>query len=647
MSDPIRLNPRAAPITASDHEIRGYVEDAQAPPPPLLASIAALTGDLSLLRDDLRFDPLKMLEPDAGYTSAQLAAARELAIGALIAFRDRGSVPAPFPEASRLRTIFEWVAGEPVTDDMARLLREEIALDGDDLRAPDWTVGALAPDRDLRVAIVGAGMSGIVMGHRLAQAGVPFVILEKNADVGGTWLENSYPGCRVDIPNHFYSYSFAQTHDWPQFYSTGDVLLEYFRACVDEFGLRQHIRFETEVLGAAFDDEQQTWTVRTRAVDGTESDLVVQALISAVGQLNRPMLPDIEGHETFTGPSFHSARWDHSVDLEGKRVAIIGTGASAVQLLPQVAEEAATVAVFQRTPPWLLPVDNYMDDVSPGLRWIETHVSGYARWDRVWIMARTNEGLLPLCRVDPDWSPNDRSVSATNDFLREVLTSYYDTEFTDPDLRARVLPHYPPIAKRVILDNGSVPRTLQRDNVELVTDAITAIDEHGVVMGDGSRRDVDVIVYGTGFEASKFLTPMQISGSGGVDLHDRWAGDARAYLGITVPSFPNLFLMYGPNTNIVINGSIIYFSECEAHYIIDSIRMLLEHGARSMECRSDVHDRYNERIDAGNRSMAWGASDVNSWYKNEFGRVAQNWPFTLLEYWRQTRRADPDDYQIT
>jgi 4-hydroxyacetophenone monooxygenase len=304
------------------------------------------------------------------------------------------------------------------------------------------------------------------------------------------------------------------------------------------------------------------------------------------------------------------------------------------------------VTVWQRTPPWLLPVPTYQQDLPPGLRWLLRHVPDYARWDRLWVFARTQEGLLPMATVDPAWEPKDRSVSALNEMMRTVLTSVYEVNFPDPVLREKVVPSYPPIAKRVVLDDGTYANALQRDNVTLETTGIAEITERGLRDCHGVEHDYDVIIYGTGFQASKFLTPMRVTGSHGVDLHERWGGDARAYLGITIPGFPNLFLMYGPNTNIVINGSIIYFSECEAHYIVESVRMLLERRKRSMDCRPDRHDAYNERIDAGNRARAWGVSDVNSWYKNEFGRVAQNWPFNLFEYWRQTRVPDPDDYVL-
>jgi 4-hydroxyacetophenone monooxygenase len=640
----MRLNPSAEPIDGDDAEIRAALDDADVP--ALLTAVAQITGDLSILRDDVRPDPTRMLEPDAGYTPEQLSTARDRAAAALARYRDGGSVPAPAPDGATLHALLAFLAGGSVEDDYVPLLTEELALDGEDFRRPTWTKDEIAPDTPFTVAIVGAGMSGIAAAHRLSQVGVPYVIFEKNADVGGTWFENVYPGCRVDVPNHLYSYSFAQTGEWPEFFSSQDVLLDYFRSCADQYGVREHVRFGTEVLSADFRDGDETWVVRVRGADGAEESHEVQALVSAVGQLNRPSFPAIAGRDRFAGDSFHSAQWDDDIDLDGRRVAVIGTGASAAQFIPVVAERAAELTIYQRTPPWLIPTPNYTDELPDGLRWLLRHVPAFARWDRLWWFWRTHEGLLPMAVVDPDWQPQDRSVSAANDMVRELFTAYLQMEFPDAELFRKVLPAYPPIAKRVVRDNGIWARTLTRDNVELVTDPIAEITEKGVRTADGMEREAEVLIYGTGFQASRFLTPVKVRGRGGLDLHEWWDGEARAYLGLTVPGFPNLFLMYGPNTNIVINGSIIYFSECEAHYIVESVRMLLEAGARSMDCRRDVHDRYNERIDAANRAMAWGASTVSSWYKNESGRVAQNWPFSLLEFWQQTRDPDPSDYEF-
>jgi 4-hydroxyacetophenone monooxygenase len=630
-------------IDADDDTIRAALADSSVA--ALLPAVAQVTGDLGLLRDELRPDPARVLEPEGGLTDEQVAEAHALAFDALVRFRDAGCPAAPPPTEDDLRRLMGFVVGDENVPEYFELLEEELAPGGSDFRSPEWQKSEVAPEVPFTVAIVGAGMSGLLAAHRLQQAGVPFVIFEKNDDLGGTWFENTYPGCRVDVPNQLYSYSFVQAV-WPQHFSSQDVLLEYFRECADRFGVREHIRFGTEVVSATFDDAECTWTVRVRDRSGRDDTVEVQAVISAVGQLNRPHYPEIEGIDEFEGPAFHSAAWHHDLDLTGRRVAVIGTGASAAQFIPHVAEVADHLLVFQRTPNWLVPTPDYHDDLSDGLVWLLDHLPQYGQWERLWLFWRTHEGLLPAAVVDPDWDGDGRSVSAPNEFVRQLLKAYLEAEFAGaPELVDDVVPTYPPIAKRVIRDNGIWARTLTRQDVELVTAPIERITAKGVVVG-GEERQVDVIIYGTGFHASKFLTPMQVTGRAGADLHQTWAGDARAYLGITVPGFPNLFMLYGPNTNIVINGSIIYFSELEVRYLLGCIRMLLERGKRAVDVRPEVHDAFNERVDEANRRMAWGASAVNSWYKNQFGRVAQNWPFSLLEFWQRTRQPDPDDYEL-
>jgi len=647
--DPPTSSPFVAtvePIRASNEEIAAALDAAEVP--PLLPALAYMTGDLSLLRDDLRPDPLLAAAlPQGGLTEDQLAMARALALEVLVAFRDGGCIPGEPPSPDDLLRIMEHAVGETGLSAYLPLLSEELAVRNRDHRAPDWQRSDIAPETEFRVVVIGAGMSGILAAHRLQQADIPFVVIEKDADVGGTWLENTYPGCRVDNPNHNYSYSFAQRHDWPYHFSTQAVLHGYFRDCAEAFAIRDHVRFETEVLAAEWSDTERRWAVRTRDSSGRETTIEADAVISAVGQLNRPSYPSIEGVDSFEGPAFHSARWDHTVDLAGKRVAVIGTGASAVQFVPEIAPTAGTLTLFQRTPPWLGPTPDYHDAVAPGLRWLYEHVPSYSEWNRFWIFWRMGDAAIEAVRVDPAWDPSLGSVSGTNEFLRMALTGYLEAEFADrPDLLSRVVPTYPPGAKRMLRDNGVWARTLTRDNVSLITDSIARITPNGVVTTDGHEHVVDVSVYGTGFEASKFLAPMTVSGRGGLDLHEHWAGDARAYLGITVPKFPNLFCLYGPNTNIVINGSIIYFSECGVRYILGCLKLLLEGDHRALDVRPEVHDEFNRLVDDENRAMVWGASDVNSWYKNDRGRVAQNWPFTLLEYWQRTLAPDPGDYEL-
>jgi 4-hydroxyacetophenone monooxygenase len=270
----------------------------------------------------------------------------------------------------------------------------------------------------------------------------------------------------------------------------------------------------------------------------------------------------------------------------------------------------------------------------------------YTRWDRLWLFWRTHEGLLPAAKVDPDWQLGEESVSTANHMVRLFLTEYLRGEFPEDELFEKIVPDYPPIAKRIVRDNGVWSKTLRADNCTLVTEKIERVTEKGVRTADGVDHTFDVLIYGTGFQASRFLMPMKVTGRDGVDLHERWDGDARAYLGVVVPEFPNLFMLYGPNTNIVINGSIIFFSELEVHYMLGCIRMALEAGKRTAEVRAEVHDAYNEMIDEANSQMAWGASTVSAWYKNAKGRVSQNWPFSLLEYWQRAREPNPDEFAL-
>lgn len=632
-----------APLPADNEALEASLVDAEVL--ALLAAVAHITGDLSVLHDDLRPDPARLREPNAGLTAEQLAEARAICAGALRRFRDElHGVPAQ-PSDEQLAAIMAFSVGKPLDDRYLPLLREELAIDGD-RRAPQWTKAAVAPGREFVVGIVGAGMSGIAAAHRLQQAGVPFVAFEKNADVGGTWLENSYPGCRVDIQNHQYSYSFAQKHDWPNYYSPRSVLFDYFRQCADEFGIRQHITFEAEVTAATWIEAEQVWSLDVMTSAGPRVQRV-HALVSAVGQLNRPKLPDIEGLNTFAGPSFHSAEWRHDIALEGKRVAVIGTGASACQFIPEIAPTVGHLDVFQRTAPWLIPAERYRQPVAAGFQWLLGHVPFYAAWYRFWLFYRGGEGLIASATVDPAFPPTERSVSAANEEVRQMLSLWLGAcAGGDDELLGKITPDYPPLSKRFVVDDGAWAATLKRENVALITDGIEAVEPEGVRTRDGVLHPVDVIIYGTGFQASKFLTPMKVTGRDGVDLHEQWSGDARAYLGIVVPNFPNFFCLYGPNTNIVVNGSIIYFSECEVHYVLECIRLMLADGLQSLDPRSDVHDTYNERIDAANKLRTWGFSKVNSWYKNDHGRVAQNWPFAVLEYWEQTRTPNPADYLI-
>jgi 4-hydroxyacetophenone monooxygenase len=634
-----------AAISESDDFLKSAIEQAHLP--SLIAALVHITGDESLVTGEIKPVYDFFGDGQGGLTEAQMASTKALALDALRKLR-AGKAKVRSLSSDTIHKIMSFVAGAEIPERYIPFLEEELALDGSDLKQVHGldTIPANLK-HDFRVLIIGAGMSGLLAAIRMKQAGIDFVVIEKNSDVGGTWMVNSYPGCRVDNPNHLYSYSFEPNHDWPYHFSTQPLLWKYFQGVADKYGVRPNIRFRTEVIESVYDETNALWKTRVRHADGKEETLVSNVVITAVGQLSRPRLPDIKGVETFKGKYFHSATWDHTIDLKGKRVASIGTGASAFQFVPEIAPEVAKLFVFQRTAPWLGPTPNYHDEVSEGKKWLLKHVPYYGKWYRFWLWWMLTDGIYDFVKADPDWSGRKDSVGLQNDTLRQMLTDYTIGQLEGrPDLQTAATPNYPPGGKRSVRDNGVWLGALKRPNVETVTDPIVEINATGLKTKSGRQIDVDVIIYGTGFTASEFLAPMHFKGKGGIDLHEQWSGDARAYLGITVPNFPNLFIMYGPNTNIVVNGSIIFFSECEMRYIQGLIELVLKSNAASIEVKKDVHDAFNIEVDETNKTMAWGSPNVTSWYKNKKGRVSQNWPYPLVDYWNATRAPNPADFEL-
>jgi 4-hydroxyacetophenone monooxygenase len=497
--------------------------------------------------------------------------------------------------------------------------------------------------------VIGCGQSGLLAGIRLRQAGIPFTIVEKNAGAGGTWWENTYPGARVDVGNHFYCYSFEPSDHWTEFFARQPELQAYFDNVMTKHGIEQHVRWETEVLGAEWDDAQGTWSVRIRSRDGAEETLVARAVISAVGQLNRPSIPPIPGRDDFAGPSFHSARWDHDVDLPGRRVALIGAGASGFQIAPAIAPEAGHLTVFQRTAQWMFPNPNYHAAVGPGVRWALRHLPFYGRWYRFLLFWPGCDKGLEAARIDPGYSGDGRSISAANDFARQMFTDWITGQIgDDPELAAKVVPDYPATGKRTLQDNGAWLRTLTRDDVDLVRTGIDHIEPGAVVTVDGERHECDVIVYATGFHANRVLWPMDITGRDGTDLRAMWGERPAAYLGITVPGFPNLFCMYGPGTNLAHGGSLIFHSECQMRYISRCLEQLIAGGHRAMEPLPERYHDWHDRSQAELRTLVWSLPSVkHSFFKNAHGEIHVLSPWRLVDYWAWTREPDPADFTFT
>lgn len=641
------INAKPLPIRESDDFIRRMVDDAELP--ALLMALAHLTGDHSLVRDEFR-PPLKAMptgaEAQGGMSPEVQAKARAAAVEAIIKYRDSGC-PAPAkPSENEFQNILAFLAGDAAADYLSLASHELNLLAEEDKAA--WTKEKIAPDRQFRVAIIGAGMSGLVMAYRLKQAGIPYVVFEKNSEVGGTWWENRYPGCRLDTSNFAYSYAFAQKNDWPYQYSPQEIILEYLQDVSAQYELRKSIRFETEVQSIIYNENEKTWTLAVAAANHAAENLKFEAVVLAVGQLNRPIIPDFPGAADFKGPVFHSAKWRDDISLENKNVAVIGTGASAFQIVPSICDKVKKLSVYQRTPAWMLPAPNYHKPLPEGLAWLFLHLPFYSNWFRFYQFWVSSEDRLRFFRVDEGWQ-KDGSVSAENEMLRQKLYDHLAPQYADrPDLLDKVVPAYPPGAKRMLRDNGVWAAALKRDNVELVTTPIETFTAGGIRTADGKERETDAVVLATGFSASDFYVPIRIVGKGGLDLHDFWQEDARAGLGGCVPGFPNLFSVFGPNAALVVNGSIFFMSECCANYIVECLHVLLERKHQVMELKPEVFNVYVTEVDKENRCLAWGGvSRVSSWYRNKFGRSAQVWPFALGEFWKRTRRPDISSFHFS
>lgn len=546
----------------------------------------------------------------------------------------------PLPTEEEMVEMMSVCLGERVPPEYAPMAMEEMGFRSRDLH---WHGERPARASDFRVLVVGAGFSGIVAAHRLRQLGIPFEIVDKNADLGGTWYENTYPEAGVDTPNHFYSYSFAPNPRWTSNYSKQQENLEYMRRVARELGIAGLIRLRTEVRSMRWVDGEARWEVSLRTPDGERTERF-NAVITATGALNIPKLAAIPGTDTFTGESWHSARWRHDVPLEGRRVAVIGTGASAMQFLRTVAEQAEHVTIFQRSPQWARPPQDYHGRVKPENFWLLEHVPYYYAWYRFGLLWRFGDGLLPSLRRDPHWPHPERSMNHANDRHREQLTRYLKEQLAGrDDLIAKALPDYPPYGKRILIDNHWYA-TLKRPNVELVTEAVDRIEGPDIVTASGARYQADVILQATGFEAGKVLS-IDVRGRSGTPIHEAWAGDdPRAYLGITVPDYPNLFVMTGPNTALAHGGSLIFISECQVRYITGVLRAMLEQGLDTVEVRREVHDDYNARVDAEHAELVWSHGGMRNWYRNDKGRVFSPMPWRFVDYWRMTREPDMSDF---
>lgn len=638
-------NPHAGePFDDSDEVIAAALTDVSVP--ALMCSLVHMTGDPKWIRGSVTPRIGAAFDIQCGIPPDDQDRVRRAALPEIGAYRDHGCQPVDLPH-DVLQEMMEFLGRRPVGGSLAGLFFDDMQFEGGDTNAVTWGADlAESVRRDSPVVVIGAGMGGILAGIRLKQAGLPFVILEKNPGPGGTWWENSYPGARVDIGSHQYCYSFEPGDHWSEFYCQQPELRQYFVSIVEKYGLAAHCRFNTKVESVTWDADRDVWVVRSTSSDGPGDVYEGRFVISAVGSLNIPRLPEIAGMDSFSGPSFHSARWPEDLDLRGLRFALVGAGASGFQIAPTIAPQVDRLTIFQRTAQWIIHNPLYHSAVPAGDRWALRHLPFYGRWYRfIMTFAGIAAGMEPY-RIDPSYDdPTHHSVNETNAQRAGALLGWMKSMIADrPDLEDKVVPDYPALGKRVLQDNGSYLRCLQLPNVELVRTAIDHIESDCVVTADGTRYPADVICYATGFRHNDFI-PFDVVGRGGAKLREKWGDEPTACLGITVPEFPNLFMVYGPGTNLAAGASLFYHAEFQVHYAMDAIRQTLVSGATSCEVKPEAHREYALRYQDEIAQMVWSHPSIrHSHYKNPSGRVFTLSPWPLDRYWEETRELDRSDY---
>ncbi|MGH3358095.1 MAG: flavin-containing monooxygenase, partial [Nocardioidaceae bacterium] len=593
--------------------------------PSELLTLAELTDDPGVLRWTRYVTGAAPWEHD--FPDEVARSIRERLADAVLA---HDGTPAPEALIRELASVASGASTPPGQED---LLLKEMAVSTEDEVL--WSADRPPETGDFHVVIIGGGSSGITAARRLRRLGIPFTILESAQAFGGTWLHNSYPGCGVDIASHYYSFSFAPNPRWSRFYAKQPEILAYLQEAAQDSGIAENSRFGTRVSSAKYDQDTHKWVVRGTDVSGNPFRVVGDVVISAVGLLGIPHIPDYTGMERFSGEIVHAAQWRDDIDLDGRRVALVGTGASANQIGPAIAEQVEQLTIYQRTAHWITGVDNYLSPVSDGERWLLENVPAYGRWFRARTLLSQNDVNRMPQLVDPEWTGEHDTISPANEQARADLTEYIRAELGEhQELLSAVVPDYPPFSKRLLRDNGWY-RMLRRPNVTLVPGAKElAFDQRSVLGPDGVWRPADVCVLATGFQASRMLASYDVIGRAGRTIRESWGeDDPRAHLGMTVPSFPNFFVMYGPNTNIATGGSLIFQAETWSRYIVEAIKTMIERRWSELEVRPEAMERYNRRLDERLAEMVWSVTSAGTWYRNRHGRVTTNMPWTTHEYW--------------
>ncbi|MET0544746.1 MAG: NAD(P)/FAD-dependent oxidoreductase [Caulobacterales bacterium] len=557
------------------------------------------------------------------------------------AAKSRAKFPAPSKE--EVRRIGDLFGEPPMSDETLRYAIEEMAF----VHFPRELHWSKKPDdkplADYNVLVIGAGIGGIAAAIQLERMGIPYQVIDRQQDFGGVWNQNRYPEVRVDSPSLIYQYKF-EPYPWKEKFASGAESQGYLRHCAEKYGITEKVSFSVEMLGAEWDERSKRWIAHIRD-KGSERKVSARFIISAAGIFNNPRLPDIPGIGDFKGKAFHTTDWDHSFDVSGKRVALIGNGSTGVQLMPHLARSAKSLTVFQRTAGWITPLEGYRNRFPKAERWLIDNFPYYWNWfsfSMFWL----NSKLAGLQDIDPEWQKAGGKINERNDATRQGFEDYIRSKLAGrPDLIEKSMPKYPPMARRPIVDNGWYDALIQ-DNVELVTDKIECITPEGVRLTSGKAYDFDLIVLAGGFDLRRYLSPVNYTGRNGVTLNDLWAEDGpRAHIGMTLPGFPNLFIMYGPNSQPRA-GSHYSASEIWTRYMLKAILAVIESGADTIEVTHEAFDKYNDLIDRRAKNLIWENYGQGGYYLTEAGRSLINCPLEAVEYHAYLTDIDFNEFRL-
>jgi 4-hydroxyacetophenone monooxygenase len=561
----------------------------------------------------------------------------------LVQYLRDGARPGPIPDDAKLRRMLALLTGKTLSDVQFAYHRTILAFE-DFVYGANWHGEPPVIPEGFEVAIIGAGVSGIATGIQFERLGIPYTIYERRGELGGTWSINTYPDARVDTTNFVYQYSFVKNYPWTEYFARGGEVRNYLENVARRFGVYDHIRFDSDVREAHWDEDSAIWTLAV-----ADTKVKANVVIAASGLFGVPKVLNLPGQDRFKGEIVHTTRWRGDIDLRGRNVAILGNGSTGVQLLAKVASQAKQVTVYQRTPQWISPRERYGEPITSASRWLLDTVPHYWNWT-IYSLLDLNLSAQALQEFDAEWQRKGGAVNERNDHFRDSLKKYIRDQLEgDEDLIAKVTPDYPPLARRLIVDNGWYTALL-RDNVELVTDEIDGFTEDGIRVESGTVRPTDLVIAATGFQATKYVWPMQYYGRKGRRLEEFWEseGAPRAYLGMAVPDFPNLFIHYGPNAQPRA-GSLMAWQEVWSQFSAQSVVDMLEGGHRAISIKPEVYERYNADLDEASLNIVWSdpSAGARNYYVDAKGRSSVNAPWRMEDYYQYFLNRSLDDFEVS